>query len=289
MPEEGTPAGVSRASRPERLGIVSYANVAPLHHGLRAWDDANGRVEFVYGVPSELNARLLAGDIDLTLISSIEFLRHRDRLVALPDFSIATLGPVHSVMLFSWRPLSELEGRRLAVTGESATSVELLRLLLASLGVGAELVRRPPDLAGMLDEFDGALLIGDKALVEAVQRRPIGGRVPVMTDLGQSWFELTGLPFTFAVWASPVARPPSRRLVDELRSARRRGLLDLDVVARREAEKRGLPVETMHLYLSNFRYCLEPADRAGLDEFGRRALGDGFDPGELRYWPDHST
>ena len=73
----------------ERLGIVSYTNVAPLHWGLEPWRGA----EFVRGVPTELNRMLLAGEIDLTLISSYEFLRHRDELRALPDFSISTLGP----------------------------------------------------------------------------------------------------------------------------------------------------------------------------------------------------
>ena len=106
----------------ERLGIVSYTNVAPLHWGLEPWRGA----EFVRGVPTELNRMLLAGEIDLTLISSYEFLRHRDELRALPDFSISTLGPVYSVMLFHWEPWEDLSGKRIALTNrlrdERATS-----------------------------------------------------------------------------------------------------------------------------------------------------------------------
>lgn len=268
----------------ERLGIVSYANVAPLHHGLlqKVSTDA-GRVTFVHGVPSELNASLLAGDIDLTLISSIEFLRHRDRLVALPDFSIATIGPVHSVMLFHSRPWKELDGGRIAVSDESATSVELLRVLLQANGMEARFVRMPPDLDSMLDVSDAALLIGDTALSEALAHRELACGRPYMTDLGEAWYRETRLPFTFAVWASPEERRPSHSLVRRLREARERGLGDLSEVAAREGAARGVEASAMQRYLSNFRYYLELPDRDGLAEFGRRAL-PAFDPGQLRFW-----
>lgn len=266
---------------PERLGIVSYANVAPLHYRLEPWGD---EIEFVYGVPSELNRMLLAGEIDLTLISSIEFLRWRDRLTALPDFSIATLGPVYSVMLFHWRPVDELDGARIAVTTESATSVQLLRVLLEGRGIDAELVPVAPDLESMLREHDAALLIGDKALVEAVNRRTVDGRQPLVSDLGEAWYRQTRLPFTFAVWASLKDNPPSRTLVGKLREAREHGLGVLHEVACHESPIRSVSVPVMQRYLSNFRYYFELPDRDGLIEFGRRSIPD-FDPEELRYWP----
>lgn len=263
----------------ERLGIVSYTNVAPLHWGLEPWPGAR----FVRGVPTELNRALLEGAIDLTLISSVEFLRHRHALRALPDFSIATLGPVQSVMLFHWRPLEELGGRRVALTAHSATSVALLRWLLEAQGVAPEYVPMAPDLDAMLAECDAALLIGDAALEEAVATREIGGRRPLVTDLGQAWYERTRLPFTFAVWASPADRPPSARLVAELRAARERGLGELAAVARVEAERRGLEPGVVQRYLANFRYYLEPPDLDGLLAFAERAV-PGVRRAELRFW-----
>ena len=92
-------------------------------------------MRFVRGVPAELNEALRRGEIDLTLVSSVELVRHRHEYRALADFSIATLGPVYSVMLFSRRPWEELGGARVAVTPASATSVELLRVLLAAEGL----------------------------------------------------------------------------------------------------------------------------------------------------------
>ncbi len=263
----------------EVLGIVSYTNVAPLHWGLEPWPGAR----FVRGVPTELNAALLRGDVDLTLVSSVEFIRHRRELVALPDFSIATLGPVHSVTLFHRRPWSDLHGARIGVTTHSATSVALLRVLLDLAGIEAELTPAEPDLETMLSRFDAALLIGDNALGEAVARRDIAGGVPLQTDLGEAWYAATRLPFTFAVWAARADRPPSPRLVAELRGARERGLGHLADVARLEAERLGLAEHTVLRYLSNFRYFLEPPDRDGLVAFAQR-VDPSLRDGDLRFF-----
>ena len=270
----------TRAERPtERLGIVSYTNVAPLHWELEPWKN----VSFVRGVPTELNRQLLDGEIDLTLVSSIEFLRHRDLLRALPDFSIATLGPVYSVMLFHWRPWDELTGKRVALTTDSATSVELLKVLLAGSGIDAEFIPMKPDLDTMLETCDAALLIGDTALQEAVAKRPVNGKRPLVTDLGEAWFEQTKLPFTFAVWASRKDRPPSELLVAKLRAAREHGLGELAAVSRPEAAKLGVSESVVQRYLGNFRYYLEPPDRDGLLRFAELSI-PGFTADDLSFW-----
>ena len=225
----------------------------------------------------------LAGDIDLTLVSSVEFLRHRHELVALPDFSISTLGPVYSVMLFHWEPWEALSGKRVALTTDSATSVKLLEVLLHASHLTPELVPMEPDLDAMLKTCDAALLIGDSALKEAVARRQVEGRQPFVTDLGRAWYDLTRLPFTFAVWAARRDAPPSKRLVAELRAARERGLGHLAAVAEVEADKLSLSPTVVRRYLGNFRYYLEPPDRDGLLAFAKRALPD-VSKDELKFW-----
>lgn len=269
----------SATSRKTRLGIVDYTNVAPLHWGLEPWPGA----EFVRGVPTELNRKLLDGEIDLTLVSSIEFLRRRKELRALPDFSISTLGPVYSVVLFHWRPWGELDGKRIAVTTDSATSVELLKVLLTEAGLESQLIPTTPNLDAMLERHDAALLIGDKALSEAVAARQVRGKRPYMTDLGEAWYGLTRLPFTFAVWASPRGRPPSALLVAKLRAAREHGLGHLAEVAAAEAQTLRLSPATIQRYLSNFRYYFEPPDRDGLIAFAEKSLPE-FKLGELEFW-----
>jgi len=266
----------------ERLGIVSYTNVAPLRWGLSPDQGKVPDLTFVHGVPSELNAALLTGTIDLTLISSVEFLRHSNELVALPDFSIATIGPAHSVALFHKRAWRDLQGASIAVTTDSATSIALLRTLLKEDGLTANFVSLSPDLDAMLAVHDAALVIGDVALRECLLRREIHGSTPYMTDLGQAWFERTQLPFTYAVWAFKQEQPPSGALVNALRYARRRGLADLAAVAADAAPHAGITVDAMQTYLEHFRYFLDTADREGLQTFGARVVPT-FDLQQVRY------
>ena len=296
---EGAAAGQpATASRVERVGIVSYTNVAPLNWSLTPWPSNGGDAQFVYGVPSQLNAALFAGEIDLTLISSIELVRNRERYRALPDFSLATLGPVYSVMLFHRPDWRALHGTRIAVTDHSATSVELLRVLLEADGVKAELVPTPGGLDELLATADAALLIGDAAFKEALRHvapspggprgRGISGVSKLdaglqVTDLGEAWYRLTRLPFTFAVWASEAANRPSDALIRGFREARYAGLGCLADVSRKEAAKLALPHELVQRYLENFRYYLAPPDLDGLLEFARRS-DPTFEKGQLRFW-----
>src|SRR3954464_12418003 len=85
-------------------------------------------VEEVQGVPTDLNRRLLAGELDVAPISSIEYARNADRLRLLPRLCVASEGAVDSIQLVSRVPLERI--RTVAVTPESATSVALTRVLL---------------------------------------------------------------------------------------------------------------------------------------------------------------
>ena len=72
-----------------RLGRISYVNMAPVFYRL----DAEVEVEQVSGVPTDLNARLLAGELDVAPISSIEYARNADRLRILPRLCVSSRAP----------------------------------------------------------------------------------------------------------------------------------------------------------------------------------------------------
>lgn len=266
-----------------RIGLPHYANTAPLVHFLKP---PHG-VELRFGVPTELNRWLAEGEVDLSLVSSRFYLEARGALRALPDFSVAVLGAVYSVNLFHKKPWDALE--RIAVTSESATSVRLLAHLLEKSGVQAELEPAPVGLEG-LDDYDGVLLIGDKALstyaglleyapasVHELPKRPGGYHV---TDLAMRWFQETGLPFVFAVWATRSDEQPPPEVVSLLRRARREGLGRLAEVAGAESARLQVPAPLLQHYLWNFRYHLEPPDRLGLAAFAE-AVGL---TGPEEYW-----
>ena len=184
MSPEQTPEGrlehlaEEGAERSLRLGRISYVNMAPVFYRL------DHEVEEVGGVPTELNASLVAGELDLAPISSIAWARDADRLRVLPRLCVSSEGAVDSIQLVSKVPLEQV--RRVAVTPESATSVVLTRVLIPEA-----------DHVPLGEEADAKLLIGDAALKSAFE-----DPTPHY-DLGRLWLEKTGLPMVFAVWAAP--------------------------------------------------------------------------------------
>ena len=216
------------------------------------------------GVPTALNGQLIAGELDVAPISSIEYARHADRLRILPRLCVSSEGAVDSIQLVSKTPLEHV--RTVAVTPESATSVVLTKVLLP------EAQHVPFD-----EPADAKLLIGDAALKSAFEN-PTPHH-----DLGRLWLERTGLPMVFAVWAAP--EPAAGGLARAAGRARRVGARR----ARRSRDARLRVVRALRLsagflarYFEKLRYSFGPRERAGLLTFLELA----HDVGELDRVPE---
>ncbi|HIJ96155.1 MAG TPA: menaquinone biosynthesis protein [Desulfuromonadales bacterium] len=179
-----------------RIGQIEYANCTPLFYVLRERFPCSG-YEFVPGVPSDLNNRLALGQIDVCPCSSIEFARHASEYRILPQLSISCNGPVASVLLFSRCPIEELQGTTILLSSESATSVNLLKILMQQrYGCKCRYLVTRRTTGDALDvDSPAILLIGDAALRASL--RESDGYV---YDLGALWHDWTGLPFVFALW-----------------------------------------------------------------------------------------
>ena len=241
-----------------RLGRISYVNMAPVFFRLDA------EVEEVAGVPTELNRALLAGELDLAPISSIEWARNAERLRLLPRLCVSSEGAVDSIQLVSRLPLDAV--RTVAVTPESATSVVLVKVLLPE----AEHVP-------LGEDADARLLIGDAALKSAFED-PTPHH-----DLGRLWLEKTGLPMVFAVWAArePVAEGLAE-LEDALVGSVRLARAEPERLAREASALYGYPAGFLARYFEKLRYRFGPRERAGLFTFLELAR----DAGELDEVPE---
>jgi chorismate dehydratase len=241
-----------------RLGRISYVNMAPVFYRL------THEVEEVVGVPTELNRLLLAGEIDVAPISSIEDARHASRLRLMPRLCVSSEGAVDSIQLVTRMPLGRV--RSVAVTPESATSVVLTRVLLPR----AELVPLDADA-------DAKLLIGDAALKSAFED-PTPHH-----DLGRLWLERTGLPMVFAVWAAP--EPVGEGLLglqEALVASVRLARSEPERLAYEASERYGYPPGFLARYFEKLRYSFGPRERAGLYTFLEMAR----DVGELQHLPE---
>jgi chorismate dehydratase len=241
-----------------RLGRISYVNMAPVFHRLEH------DVEEVVGVPTVLNRMLVAGELDVAPISSIEYARNAGMLRLLPRLCVSSEGAVDSIQLVTRLPLGRV--RSVAVTPESATSVVLTRVLLPSA-----------ELLPLGEDADAKLLIGDAALESAFQ-----DPTPHY-DLGRLWLERTGLPMVFAVWAAPEPVVPGlteleHALVASVRMAR----AEPERLAYEASERYGYPAGFLARYFEKLRYSFGPRERAGLYTFFEMAR----DVGELTQVPE---
>ncbi len=272
-------AGVSeRVSERPRVGHIQFLNCLPIYWGL-VRSGALLDVDLRKDTPDRLNDALVRGDLDIGPISLVEYLRHADELVLLPDLAVGSDGPVLSVNLVAQRPLAEL--RRVALGSTSRTSVLLARMWLAEAhGVTPAYFDCPPELTAMLLEADAAVLIGDAAL-RATYDAPRHGLD--VYDLGTVWRDWTGLPMVFAVWAArrdyAQANPG---LVKDVHAAFVRGrdeaMAHVDEVAAQAARWEPFDPATLGRYFRTLDFSLGARQIEGLTEFARRAAAVGAVP-----------
>src|SRR5215470_12139585 len=115
-----------------RVGRIPYINCYPVYGAIDR-GVVPMHAELVDGVPTELNHQMAAGELDVSVISAVEYARDAARYLLLPDLAISCDGPVRSVVLFSRRPASSLDAARVLVSRSSMTSVALLRLLFENV------------------------------------------------------------------------------------------------------------------------------------------------------------
>lgn len=283
------------AEREITVGRIDYANVWPIFDRFEECLAEAGvrNVRVIKGVPSELNRALSEGTIDVSAISSFAYGQRFDEYELLPDLSISADGEVMSVLLFLKRPLEEALRGRIAVTTASATSVNLLRIVLQGrYGRCPELIAMEPDLGAMLERADGALLIGDPAIRASWTAGP---ELQVL-DAARMWKEWTGLGMTFALFA--VRREAWREAPETIRGvhealleSRRRTLADVGGLARKAAKRFGGGEDYWERYFRTLRYGFGPGEREGLIHYYDCAFRMGLLERRVApaTWPDHAA
>ncbi len=278
-----------------RVGRIPYINCYPVYGAIDSGIvPLAGTV--INGVPTALNRMMSAGELDVSVVSTVEYARDSTRYLLLPELGITSDGPVRSVMLFSRRSPETLGGRKVLVSRSSMTSVALLELLFEHvwrcrpefIAGDAELI----DLSRFDDEpHDARLVIGDAALKlfdDANRSGPQAIRYPHRVDLGSAWKEWTGLPFVFAVWVAQRTTSVHKALEAHasLIASRDWGVAHVPILAAQAAANTGVPVATCIEYLAGLDYRLSYPHLAGLTEFFRRLVLAGRVPdGTLAFLP----
>jgi chorismate dehydratase len=169
-------------------------------------------------------------------------------------------------MLFSKEGWRDLDGKRIGIIDDTATSVRLLRVLLEKrYCVTAHFER----LHGGVNDYtglDAVLLIGDAALRH--QKAGLPG-FDLVYDLAREWYEWQKLPFVFAVWAArkSLSAETKAAIVNALVASLEKSSEDYVIIAGAHGRRLGLTGKETSDYLDAFTYKLGEREREAISKF----------------------
>ena len=179
-------------------------------------------------------------------------------------------GKAYSVLLYSHHQWKNLSGKTIGVTGESSTSIELLRVLLEKkYDVKNVKFERLHLTSGQNDytKYDAVLLIGD----EALRRHKLGGLASFLNvyDLAEEWYQWKNLPFVFAVWAVRNSIPASHKeaIVKALTNSLAMSSGHYEELGHEHAKRLGMTKEDLLQYLHAFTYSFGTKQKEAIEEF----------------------
>ena len=237
-----------------RVGRIPYLNSEPFYYKL-VRDD----IELFDLVPTALTRAAEQGEVDAGPLPLVDYFRLQDRFQQLAQFCIATVDKSRSVLLYSKRPIQNLDGAAIGVTAESATSRSLLKVLFT-----LRFEVQPASYVSLNEPNDAFLLIGDDAL----RRRYGVPSYPYRYDLGEEWHRWTGMPFVFAVWAIRRDISPQRStyLENVLYSCIDEGLEHLYVIGEGRQDVR-MSARDLVQYFQGLRYWAGVSEQKAIKRF----------------------
>lgn len=249
-----------------RVGQISYTNCIPFYYHLQECD-------FTQAVPTEINEAMRHGRMDMAPISSLEYLLHAKEYYVLPRLAVSARDFSGSVLLFSREKIEGLNGAEIAVTRESLSSAALLKILLKfKYKFENEFKVTASQPQTMLQNYPAALVIGDDALFYHPQE------FVYKYDLAELWWNWTGKPFCFALWAvrKKFADQNSEEVLAFWRRLKKNAELNLADIESLIKEAAGLTFlddrfPKVFGYLFNLNYGLDAEVLGGLELFYRLA------------------
>ena len=262
-----------------RMGRIGYLNVLPIYHPLEAGLLPHD-FELVSGPPALLNNMMARGELHVSSTSCFEYACRPERYYLVEDLSIGSRGPVMSVLLLSRVPLDQLNGKEILISGETHTSVALLRLLMRDrykLDVSYTTGQVTPAVRS--DNPPAAFLaIGDEAL--RLRNHP---DYPYGLDLAEAWRDWTGLPFIFGLWVVSRAAADAGLFTSDpgelLRQGRSWSFANMDVIL--DLTAHGCPLNREELafyYRKGLVYSLGEEEQRGLMLFYEKLAAAGMIP-----------
>lgn len=237
-----------------KVGRIPYLSCEPFYFAMELRGIAMCDV-----TPSDMASAVAQGKIDAGPMPLVDCFRLDEQLRLLSGFCVATIRKAGSVLLHSKHPIEKLADARIGIPHEATTSNRLLQVLLT-------LKHQLPSVeyVGLDDANDAFLLIGN----EGLRQRHGVHNYPHIYDLGEEWYQWTGLPFVFARWI--VRKSIDRRDVAILEDILYVGLQDwADGIFRSSESQHDLPMHPRDRleYTQGIRYFMGVPEQRAIDRF----------------------
>jgi len=250
---------MNRTSNQIKLGHMTYLNSAVFYSNL-----PESKYSLHPYTPREMAKSIEENRIFAGPIPYAEIIRLGEKITPLSNIGVACKNDAKSVFVFSDISISKLKLAKkkiiIALTSHSATSVQLLRILLRDYWSleNYEFVKEDYP-------HDVSLVIGDPAI--KVKK---SGSYKIVYDLALVWKELTGLPFVFAEWVSNQSSLQDSNILSEnIKNSIELSNKNLEKLVQ-EFSGHYLDKKEIISYINNFTYILDDECRKGQLEFKKR-------------------
>lgn len=219
-------------------------------------------IELVTDFPASIADMLVNNEVDISLVP-VAIIPVLKECHIITDYCIGTIGEVASVCLFSDVPIDKI--KTILLDYQSRSSVGLLKILLKDYWkIEVKLVNGEQGYEEKINAATAGLVIGDRAFVQRKKRKYI-------YDLGNTWKEMTGLPFVFAAWISN--KKLSESFIEKFNAVTGEGLKHLPEIIAANA----YPHYDLHnYYTKNISFKLDDEKQKGMKEYLKRLKLYGF-------------
>ena len=238
---------------------MTYLNSAVFYYNLPP-----GKYKLKPYTPRQMAKSIESKKIFAGPIPYAEVVRLGEKVTPLSNIGVACKNDAKSVFVFSNKNMDELKSKNkkinIAITSHSATSVQLLRILLRDYWFIENY-----KLVNENSNHDARLVIGDPAI-----KLYKSNYYKNIYDLALNWQEMTGLPFVFAEWVSnQTSFEDSKILSEDIKNSIK---LSIDRIEKIVQNFSGYYFSKKEIvdYINNFTYLLDNECREGQKEFRKR-------------------
>jgi len=230
-------------------------------------------LQLVVKRPGVLNTMLRNNDLDISLISFMEYAQNPELYELVQGVGLSSKGYVDSVKLFSKVPMNELNGHNIHTTSASATSVAVMEILLRENNV-KDYVCATYDVKEGIPDKTAALSIGDEALTEDTHK------FKYVYDLGEMWNKLFNRNIVFATAAIrkdsiETKLPQINLLVRELQEAPAKSFKQtekFEIACRNQYPNIKAPMT----YLNRLHFSMSKSEEEDIEFFLKKAHEHGL-------------